>query len=148
VVELPGGAGKLRVIAGASRGVRGPAETFTPMNVLDLRLQGDRACVLEVPEGHTAAIVGLSGRIHIQGNAEALEAGEVGVLQRDGEALGLQAATDATALLLTGEPIAEPIVGQGPFVMNDAAEIRQAMRDYASGKMGRLSPPNGGLSGP
>jgi redox-sensitive bicupin YhaK (pirin superfamily) len=64
---------------------------------------------------------------------------EVGLFDRAGTSICIDSTQEATALLLCGEPIEEPIVGQGPFVMNSAQEIRQAIADYQSGKMGHLS---------
>lgn len=83
------------------------------------------------------ALAVLRGTVRVNG-AEAIAAAEVGLFDRDGDGIRIAAAEDATAPLLSGEPIEEPIVGQGPFVMNDGAQIRQAMVDYQSGKMGHL----------
>lgn len=133
VVSLPRGAGKARVIAGAYRGVTGPASTFTPINVWDLSLKADAHLALDLPEGHTAMIVVLSGRITVGGAQDAGEA-EVVLLGREGRDVEVQADGDATLLILTGEPIDEPIVGYGPFVMNSEAEIRQAAEDFNAGR--------------
>lgn len=137
VVELPDGAGTVRIIAGEFAGVKGPARTFTPIHVWDLRLADDLPFDLAVPEGYTTALVVLRGAVRVNG-AETLEAAQVGVFERAGTRIGLDWAKGATALLLSGEPIDEPIVGSGPFVMNSAEEIRQAMANFQSGKMGRL----------
>ncbi|HLF97525.1 MAG TPA: pirin family protein [Methylococcaceae bacterium] len=136
-VGLPEGQGVVRVIAGECAGAKGPAQTFTPIHVWDLRLASDERIELAVPDGYTTALVVLRGAARVNG-ADVLEAAEVGVFDRAGESIGLDLAKGATALLLSGEPIDEPIVGSGPFVMNTAEEIRQAMADYQSGKMGRL----------
>jgi len=136
-VELPDGRGTVRVIAGEFAGARGPAKTFTPIDVWDLRLAGDRPTDLAVPDGHTTALVVLRGSLRVN-DAEAIHAAEVGLFGRGGERITIDAASDATALLLAGVPIDEPIVGRGPFVMNTEAEIRRAMVDYQSGKMGHL----------
>jgi hypothetical protein len=136
-VSLPHGRGAVRVIAGEFAGATGPAKTFTPIHVWDLRLASDQQTDLEVPDGHTTVLVVLRGAVRVNGS-EAVEAAEVGLFDRAGERIGIDCAKDATALLLSGEPIDEPIVGRGPFVMNSAAEIRQAMADYQSGKMGHL----------
>ena len=138
VVYLPDGLGSVRIIAGEYAGVKGPAKTFTPIHVWDLRLTSDQPFELAVPEGYTLALVVLMGTVHIH-DAEAIGAAEVGLFDRTGNILRIDSADNATALLLCGEPIDEPIVGSGPFVMNTAEEIRQAMADYQSGKMGHLS---------
>jgi redox-sensitive bicupin YhaK (pirin superfamily) len=137
-VSLPDGQGSVRVIAGEFAGKKGPAKTHTPIHVWDLRLASDQAFDLAVPEGYTTTLVVLKGTVHVQGY-EAIKAAEVGLFERAGETLRIDSAQNATALLLMGAPIEEPIVGSGPFVMNTTQEIRQAMRDYQSGKMGHLS---------
>ncbi len=133
VVALPGGAGKARIIAGDYRGAKGPAKTFTPINVWDLSLKADVDLTLDLPEGHTAMIVVLTGHVTIEGSQGAGEA-EVVLLDRAGNEVDVHADGDARLLILTGEPIDEPIVGYGPFVMNSEAEIRQAAEDYNSGR--------------
>ena len=135
---LPGGHGTVRVIAGEYAGSRGQAQTFTPMHVWDLRLASHQRTDLAVPEGYTTALVVLKGAVRVNGS-DAVEAAEVGLFDRAGTNLGIDCAQDATALLLCGEPIDEPIVGYGPFVMNSAQEIRQAVADYQTGTMGHLS---------
>jgi quercetin 2,3-dioxygenase len=130
-VELP--AGSLRVIAGAYAGATGPATTFTPINVWDLRLAGP--VELPAPEGHTTIVIALAGSLVLP-DGEMLAEAEAALLSRDGAGLTLSASGPAHALVLTGAPIDEPIVGRGPFVMNSEAEIRQAFVDFASGRFG------------
>jgi redox-sensitive bicupin YhaK (pirin superfamily) len=137
-VALPGGQGTARVIAGQLAGVTGPAKTFTPIHAWDLRLARGQRTELTLVEGHTTALVVLRGALAVNG-AEAVGTAEVGLFDRSGVGVSLECTDDATALLLSGEPIEEPVVGHGPFVMNTAAEIRQAMADYAGGKMGHLA---------
>jgi quercetin 2,3-dioxygenase len=136
--NLPNGQGSVRVIAGEFDGLAGPARTFTPIHVWDLRLASEEPINLAVPEGYTTLLVVLKGSVHING-AETIEAAEVGLLDRAGDHIRIESAQNATVLLLCGEPIDEPIVGSGPFVMNNAEEIRQAIADYQSGKMGHMS---------
>jgi quercetin 2,3-dioxygenase len=136
-VNLPEQSGTARVIAGELAGAKGPAKTFTPLQVWDLRLAGGRGTDLTLPDGYTTPLVVLRGAVRINGSEEVGDA-EVGLFDRRGERIHIDCVRDATALLLSGEPIDEPIVGLGPFVMNTAAEIRQAMADYESGKMGHL----------
>ena len=137
-VSLPDGAGTVRVIAGEFAGAKGPANTFTPIHVWDLRLASGQRTELALPDGYTTALVVLKGALRVNGSEEIKEA-EVGLFDRPGKSISIEVVKDTTALLLCGEPIDEPIVGQGPFVMNTAQEIRQAMADYMSGKMGHLS---------
>jgi redox-sensitive bicupin YhaK (pirin superfamily) len=137
-VSLPGGQGTIRVIAGEFTGAKGPAKTFTPILVVDLRCATNQRIDVPVPDGYTTALVVLKGALRVNGSEEITTA-EVGLFDRAGKNISIECVNDATALLLCGEPIDEPIVGQGPFVMNTAQEIRQAMEDYRSGKMGHLS---------
>lgn len=134
-VELPNGAGTLRVIAGQFGDVNGPARTFTPINIWDLRLGRDKTAALDVPEGHTLSVLVLAGTIEIDGREIAREAQTV-ILGRQGGAVTIEANGDAKLLVLTGEPIDEPVVAHGPFVMNTVGEIKQAMFDFQSGKFG------------
>ncbi|HUH89331.1 MAG TPA: pirin family protein [Lysobacter sp.] len=136
-VPLAGDAGKVRVIAGEYAGHAGPARTFTAMNVWDVRLGQGHSTAFELPEGHTAALIVLRGTVQVNGSQIAREAQMV-MLDRVGSDVLLEANSDATILLLSGEPIDEPIVGHGPFVMNTQAEIRQAIHDFNSGRFGRM----------
>ena len=138
VVCLPGDAGKARIIAGEFQGTKGPAQTFTPINMWDLRLSAGASLTLDLPEGHTSALVVLSGHITVGGSQQAGEA-EMVLLSRDGAGTTIAADGDATVLVLTGEPIDEPIAGYGPFVMNSEAEIRQAIEDFNSGQFGQMA---------
>ena len=132
-VQLPGDAGIGRVIAGDLLGAHGPARTFTPINVWDLRLNRDATLELALPEGHTAMIVVLGGHLTVEGSHAVGEA-EMLLLGREGGPVTISADGDTTALVLTGEPIDEPIVGYGPFVMNSEAEIHQAIEDFNRGR--------------
>lgn len=138
VVELPGGAGKARVIAGELLGAKGPARTFTPINVWDVRLNRDADLTLDLPEGQTAMLVVLGGHVTVNGSQEAGEA-EMVLLGREGRDVAIHADGDATLLVLTGEPIDEPIAGYGPFVMNSEAEIRQAIDDFNAGRLTKVA---------
>ena len=137
-VELPGGRGALRVIAGEFGGAKGPARTFTPIQVWDLRLSSSEPTELALPDGQTTALVVLRGTLRANGSEPIREA-EAALFDRTGTGIRIDGVLDATALLLCGEPIGEPIVGQGPFVMNRPEEIRQAILDYQQGRMGHLS---------
>lgn len=136
-LDLPNGAGAIRVIAGAYDGVKGPAHTFTRMNIWDVRLNAGHRAEFKVVDGDTTALFVLKGRIRLADGKEAGEA-DLAVLERDGEHLAVEAVEDTTLLFLNGQPLNEPVVGYGPFVMNTQAEIRQAITDYQSGRMGHI----------
>ena len=138
VVELADGAGSVRVIAGGFENERGPARTFTPIELWDLRIRAGKTANLHVPPGQSTGLLFLHGGGRVNGS-KSVDEGGLAVLDRDGETLSIQAAADSTILLLSGAPIGEPVVGYGPFVMNTQKEIRQAFDDYQSGKMGHLS---------
>jgi redox-sensitive bicupin YhaK (pirin superfamily) len=133
---LPDGAGTLRVIAGDYAGRRGPARTFTPIDVWDVRLNQGRSASFNVAEGRTLALIVLRGSVRANGS-EVAHAAQWVMFDRAGDTLSLEADTDATVLLLGGEPIDEPVVGYGPFVMNTRAQIEQAISDFGSGRLVR-----------
>jgi redox-sensitive bicupin YhaK (pirin superfamily) len=135
---LPNGAGTLRVIAGTYDGKRGPARTFTPIDVWDVRLSRGGIALFTLPEGHTVAVVVLKGTVQVNGDAVASEAQFV-LLDRKGGEIAVEAGGDASLLILSGEPIDEPVVMHGPFVMNTADEIRQAIDDFNKGHFGTIA---------
>lgn len=137
-VELPDGAGRVRVIAGAFADTTGPARTFSAVNLWDVRLNRGAAVTFDLPEGHNAMIAVLTGHVTVNGGERAGEA-EVIRFEREGSTVSVRADGDAMLLILTGEPIHEPVVGHGPFVMNSEAEIRQAIDDYNSGRFGEVA---------
>lgn len=126
----------VRVIAGKHGDVSGPAHTFTPMSLWDVRLASGSRADFTLPAGHTTAVFVLRGQIQL--DSTVVGPATVAVLSREGERLVLEAMEDTVLLLLSGEPIEEPVVGYGPFVMNTEEEIRQAMTDYRNGRMGRI----------
>ena len=124
--------GKARIIAGELDGVRGPARTFTPVNLWDVRLYADAEVTLPLSAGHNAMIAVLSGHVTV-GETGVGEA-EIARFSTEGEGVTLRADGDSMLLVMTGEPIEEPVFGYGPFVMNSEAEIRQAVDDFNSGR--------------
>ncbi|HEX3915279.1 MAG TPA: pirin family protein [Steroidobacteraceae bacterium] len=142
-VTLPAGAGSVRLIAGRHADRQGPADTFTELNVWDVRLHAGHEITLPLPEKHNAAIAVLRGAVAVNGSREAKDA-ELVLLATAGSEIRVRASSDSTLLVLSGTPIAEPIAGHGPFVMNTRAEIQTAMEDFQRGKFGRLPALQGG----
>jgi redox-sensitive bicupin YhaK (pirin superfamily) len=139
-IQLPSDAGLVRVIAGEYEQKKGPAKTFSPMNVFDIRLKAGKSAALPVRGGDTSALFVLKGRLKLPGG-ETVDESSLAVFERKGERVEFAAAPgeDCTLLFLNGEPIPEPIAAYGPFVMNTEAEIQQAFSDYRAGRMGHLN---------
>ena len=132
--EIPA-VGPVRVIAGEYRGVKGPAQTFTPVNLLEVRLQKGQELRLNLRDGYSAGLYVVQGQI--SANGEKAAEGELAVLDRKGDEVAIEAATDALVFVMNGAPIDEPVVGYGPFVMNTPREIQQAFADYHAGRLGK-----------
>ena len=137
VVELANGAGRARIIAGDFAGTKGAAKSFSPINVWDLRLNRDAELTLDLPEGHTAMVAVLTGHVTVDGKDNVGEA-EIVRFEREGSKATLRANADTMLLVLTGQPLDEPVYGYGPFVMTSEAEIRQAIDDFNSGRFGQV----------
>ena len=136
-IGLKDNAGSLRLIAGEFDGRKGPARTFTPVDVWDIRLNAGKLLTLDLHEGRNTALVVLRGAVQVNG-VESVRQGQLALFDRKDDRMTLEASEDAVVLLLSGEPIDEPIVGPGPFVMNTEQEIHQAFADFQSGRFGRM----------
>src|SRR5881628_1172616 len=139
VLTLPEDAGTLRVIAGEYAGHKGAAKTFTPINLWDVNLRAGKSAELPLPDGHTTTFLLLSGEVRVNGERDAGE-GALAIFARTGDGITVKAKTDVRLLVMSGEPIAEPVVGHGPFVMNSREEIQQAFEEYQLGLLGELAP--------
>ncbi len=135
-VELPHGAGSLRIIAGSHGDAKGPARTFSPTNLWDLTLNAKSTVDLELPENHTAALFLMRGTITVS-KSETITGPALCILDPAGTRLFLESDSSAKILFLGGKPLNEPIVGYGPFVMNTEEEIRTAIRDFRNGTLGK-----------
>ena len=135
-VPLSGGAGEARVIAGSFGAATGPARTFSPLQVIDLAIPADQTVQLPLHAGWNTALVVLTGQVRV--DAHTVGPAQLVVLSQEGDALTLSTQTQVQALLLSGQPLNEPIVGHGPFVMNTTQEIRQAILDFNSGRFGQM----------
>ena len=134
-VALPGG-GHVRIVAGEYAGTRGPARTFTPITMLDVRLRAGETLSIPLPASYNALAVVADGRIN--SGSTAAQAGELLLFANDGPSLTLNALEDTHVILLAGEPINEPIVQYGPFVMNEIEEIERAIQDVEAGQFGPI----------
>lgn len=133
---LEGNGGQVNIIAGDINGIKGPASTYTPINLFDIKLRARAEFEVSIPEDHHTALLVINGSITVN-NQQAIEHDFV-LFKNDGIAVHLYAEQDSVILLMSGEPIEEPIVSYGPFVMNTEGEIREAIMDFNLGKFGYL----------
>ncbi|OOS00092.1 quercetin 2,3-dioxygenase [Canicola haemoglobinophilus] len=138
VVNLPDEVGSARIIAGELNNTQGSASTFTPINMWDVVMNGGKSAVFSVPENHNLIILVLDGTVQIN-DEDIARRGELITFERGGVDVQIESNNESKLLILTGEPIDEPIVGYGPFVMNTESEILQAMYDVQNGKFGQIA---------
>ena len=136
-VNLPNAGGFVEVIAGEYQGTKGAAQTFTPVHLMNVKLKKDGMGHFELPAGYNTACVILEGSVSIN-ESKGIPANNFVLFENSGESFHIKADEDAIVLVLSGEPIAEPIAAHGPFVMNTRAEIMQAFQDFEDGKFGVL----------
>lgn len=136
-VELPDNAGTIEVIAGEYKGQKGPAFTFTPVHMLNAKLNKGGKATFSFPENYNTTVLVVEGNIKVNDQNE-IKTDSLGLFANDGEEFTIEATDDAVVLILSGEPINEPIAAQGPFVMNTRSEITQAISDFNMGKFGYL----------
>ncbi len=127
---------EIRLVAGSYKNQKGPADTFTPLTAMMVYFKKDGETAIEIPNGWNMLIYLLAGSIET--NGEVLETYNMGIASQEGGAVQLKAISDGKLLLVAGQPIHEPVASYGPFVMNYPGEIKQAILDYQTGKMGVL----------
>lgn len=137
-LDLENNAGQLRVIAGEFSGHQGPAHTFSPLDVWDMKLNAGKTTNFTLSAGRNAILVVLKGAVEVNGQ-KLLHDAELALFSVEGESVTLTAHSDSVVLLLSGEPLDEPIVGYGPFVMNSQQQIVQAFSDFQTGHFGRMT---------
>ncbi len=135
-VQLPGDAGVVNVIAGEFNEVKGPASTYSPVNLFDIKLKKGGTVSFGTPAAHNTAMLVINGNVEVNGE-KAAEHSFI-LFRNEGEEISISAAEDSVLLLLSGEPINEPIASYGPFVMNTQEEIVEAIHDFQAGKFGVL----------
>jgi quercetin 2,3-dioxygenase len=136
-VYLADDAGRVRIIAGRFQGQSGPAHTFSPLDVWDVRLNAGKRANFSVAQGRTIAVVVLRGAVQLD-DGQVLRDAQMAVLEPAGENFSVAADSDAVLLVLSGEPLDEPIVGHGPFVMNTQEQISEAIDDFNRGRFGQV----------
>ncbi|MGZ5050093.1 MAG: pirin family protein [Methylobacter sp.] len=123
----------IRIIAGHYRGIKGPADTYTPINLWDLSLRAGQTVELEFPDDSNVLLFASKGSVTVNGSST-LHNIELAFFDREGGKVMLAAQEDARLLVMNGEPIDEPISGYGPFVMNTQEQIQQAIDDFNNGR--------------
>lgn len=135
--HLPGDQGTVEVIAGSYEGVKGPAHTFTPMEVYNLRLKKGAVVNLDLPDHYNTGLLVVQGGIRINDTQEA-SLDHFVLFENNGNSFSVEALEESVILVLSGEPIDEPLFAYGPFLMNTYEEVQQAYDDFNKGKFGYL----------
>jgi len=136
MVELSENRGSVRIIAGDYENQTGPASTFTPIHLYNVELKAGAKLKLNFPSSYTTALVAIEGNSKLNDSEFAQD--HFALMANDGEEFSLEAVTHTLVLVMSGEPIKEPIAAQGPFVMNTHAELIQAFEEFNTGKFGHL----------
>ena len=134
---LPGDAGVIDVIAGSYNGTPGPASTFTPIHLMNAKLSKGGCASFEFPASYNTALLVIEGRITVN-DTEAVPADHLALFENEGETFTIAASENSIVLIMSGEPIKEPIAAHGPFVMNTKEELIRAFEDFNKGKFGYL----------
>jgi redox-sensitive bicupin YhaK (pirin superfamily) len=134
---LDNNGGVIEVIAGNYHNTKGPASTFTPMAIMNAKLKKNGSASFEFPARYNTALLMIEGSVFVNGS-DAVPTDHFVLFRNDGEQFTINATEDSIALILSGDPIREPIAAHGPFVMNTKTEIHQAFEDLENGKFGQL----------
>lgn len=135
---LPDGLGTVEVIAGNYNNVVGAARTFTPIEMYNLKGQKGAQASFKIPASYNTFLLVVEGNVLLNGTDEVKE-NHLALLQNQGEEFTVDIQEDAVVFIAGGEPINEPIVHYGPFVMNTMQEIEEAIQDFQNGKFGNLN---------
>jgi redox-sensitive bicupin YhaK (pirin superfamily) len=130
--------GIVEVIAGAYQDHKGAASTFTPVNMLNAKLASGGSATFSFPSNHNTCILVIEGDV-ILNDTEDVPLDHLALFKNEGETFTIKASQDSIVLILSGEPINEPIAAHGPFVMNTREQIMEAFQDYELGKFGELA---------
>jgi len=126
----------MKIVAGDYKGHKGPASTFTPIVAMMVQFKSGASTIIKLPKAYNVLAYVLDGTV--ESNGSKIDALQMSVFDHDSEQIEITALKDGRLLFLGGEPINEPVVSYGPFVMNYPGEIKQAIMDYETGKMGVL----------
>lgn len=137
LAELTDNGGQVEVIAGSYNGITGPATTFTPLHVYNAKIKAGKSAVFSFPAIYNTGFLVIEGEISVNGQ-ETASGSQFVYFKNEGEEISVEAIEDSLILILSGEPIQEPIAQYGPFLMNNQQEIKQAISDYNEGKFGYL----------
>ncbi len=137
-VELPSNAGTIEVIAGEYSGTKGTASTFTPIHMMNAKLNKGGKAEFNFPANYTTTLLAIKGSFKLNGKEE-IPTDHLALMARDGEHFEIEATEDAIVLVLSGDPLNEPIAAHGPFVMNTREELIEAFQDFNEGKFGELN---------
>ena len=129
--------GFVEVIAGDYNGHKGPATTFSPINMMNAKLKNGGKAEFSFPSNYNTGALVIEGSIVVNGE-ESVKTDHFVLFKNEGETFTIEATEDAIVLILSGEPLHEPIFSHGPFVMNTREEILQAFEDFNTGKFGYL----------
>lgn len=135
--ELSDGGGTIEVIAGDYKNTKGSASTFSPVHLQNLRLNEGGTAEFSFPANYSTALLVVTGNIKVN-DSKAVEQDHLALFENEDESFTIQAGEDSVVLVMSGEPLDEPMAAQGPFVMNTKEELKQAFKDFRTGKFGRL----------